>query len=180
MTKTVFIDTDCISAFLWVDEENILTKLFSDIIIPKEVYDELSHPGLNRLKGMKEQIDVLISQNQIQLMHIEYGSEAYRLYEQLSRYPKKGHKVIGKGEASAISLAKTNNGIIASNNLKDIMSYVDEYNLEYLTTGDIMKMALEKGYINIEQGEKIWSDMLNKRRKLGYPTFSDFLKKNTK
>ena len=54
MTEPLFFDTDCISAFLWVDNESILSKLFPGrIVIPKEVYDELSHPGVNRVKGLK-------------------------------------------------------------------------------------------------------------------------------
>ena len=53
MTEPLFFDTDCISAFLWVDHESILSKLFPGrIVIPKEVYDELSHPGVNRVKGL--------------------------------------------------------------------------------------------------------------------------------
>ena len=42
MTEPLFFDTDCISAFLWVNNESILSKLFPGrIVIPKEVYDEL-------------------------------------------------------------------------------------------------------------------------------------------
>ena len=55
MTEKLFFDTDCISAFLWVDNESILSKLFPHrIIIAKEVYKELSHPGVNRVKGLKD------------------------------------------------------------------------------------------------------------------------------
>ena len=65
MTEPLFFDTDCISAFFWVDNESILAKLFPGrIIIPKEVYDELSHPGVNRVKGLKAQVDIMIQNNQ--------------------------------------------------------------------------------------------------------------------
>ena len=41
--KKLFFDTDCISAFLWVDESSIVTKLYGDCIaIPRQVYNELS------------------------------------------------------------------------------------------------------------------------------------------
>ena len=53
----------------------------------------------------------------------------------------KGEKIIGKGEAAAIALAKTYNGIIASNNLKDISKYIEKYNLEHVATGDILVAA---------------------------------------
>jgi len=47
MTKKLFFDTDCISAFLWVREENILLKLYPDnIILPKPVYNALNNPSI--------------------------------------------------------------------------------------------------------------------------------------
>lgn len=84
-------------------------------------------------------------------------------------------KIIGKGEAASLALAKEKNGIIASNNLKDIASYVSEFGLKHYTTGDIMMLAFNKGYITEEQGNIIWSKMILRRRKLGYSTFTDYI-----
>lgn len=43
MTDKLFFDTDCISAFLWVKEENIILKLYpGKIILPKPVFNELT------------------------------------------------------------------------------------------------------------------------------------------
>lgn len=75
-------------------------------------------------------------------------------------------------------MAKERKGIIASNNLKDISTYIEEFGLIHYTTGDIMLMALNKGFINEEQGNIIWANMLSKRRKLGYLTFSDCINAN--
>lgn len=48
LTEPFFFDTDCLSAFLWADNESILAKLYPGrIVIPRQVYNELSHPGLN-------------------------------------------------------------------------------------------------------------------------------------
>ncbi|CCQ93181.1 hypothetical protein CULT_1240025 [[Clostridium] ultunense Esp] len=44
-------------------------------------------------------------------------------------------------------MTKTNNGIVASNNLKDISSYISEFELKHITTGDILIEVLEKEYI---------------------------------
>ena len=176
LTDKLFFDTDCISAFLWADNENILAKLFPNrIIIPKEVYDELSYPNLNHIKAMKAQIDLLVKSKQATIGTIEVSSDAYRLYDKLTNNPDSGHKIIGKGEAACISLAYIHGGIIASNNLKDISSYIKEYNLVNLTTGDILKMALDAKYITEDQGNQIWLNMLSKRRKLGYKSFTEYL-----
>lgn len=84
-------------------------------------------------------------------------------------------KIIGRGEAASISFAKEKQGILASNNLRDISAYVTEYGLTHLTTGDILKMALDAGYIDESQGNTIWANMIARKRKLGYASFSDYL-----
>lgn len=176
MTKQLFFDTDCISSFLWVDNESILAKLFPrGIIIPKEVYDELSHPGVNHVKGLKAQVDLMIQTGDVTIETITVGSDSYRLYRKLTAHPDSGHKIIGRGEAACISLAKEKNGILASNNLKDISDYVEEYSLLHYTTGDIMKMALDAGYVDEAQGNTIWANMIARKRKLGYASFTDYL-----
>ena len=51
MTDKLFFDTDCISAFLWVKEENILFKLYpGKIILPKPVFNELNNPSIPHIK----------------------------------------------------------------------------------------------------------------------------------
>ena len=60
-TKKVIFDTDCLSSFLWVNEENIILDLFDGlIVIPDDVYEELS-----KVKSLKEKIDKLIKNNKI-------------------------------------------------------------------------------------------------------------------
>ena len=52
----LYFDTDCLSAFLWIENESILTQLYPGrVIIPKQVYDELS--SVPRLQG---RIDTLL------------------------------------------------------------------------------------------------------------------------
>ena len=180
MTEPLFFDTDCISAFLWVDEENILTEMLPErIVVPKPVYDELSHPGLNRIKALKTQLDTLIAAGQAKIETIMTDTKEHELYEKLILEPDCGHTYIGKGEAAAIALAKEKGGILASNNLKDVADYVREFGLLHITTGGIMKAALEKGILTEQQGNIIWKNMLAKRRKLGYASFSDFLQEDT-
>lgn len=107
-------------------------------------------------------------------------SETYELYYQLTETPQGGHAIIGKGEAASIALAKSSDGIVASNNLKDISSYIDEFCLKHLTTGDILYEALGKGYISEPQGNMIWDSMLAKRRKLDAPSFTAYIQTKQK
>lgn len=123
-------------------------------------------------------MDLLIENGEVRTADIEVGTEEFELYNRFIFNPEAGHKIIGKGEASAIALAKVQDGILASNNLKDINQYVKEYNLKHYTTGDVLKLALQKGLITEDQGNSIWSTILSKKRKLGFMSFSEYLESN--
>ena len=174
MTDKYFFDTDCLSAFLWVKNENLLIKLYGGkIILPDQVYTELSHPRIPHLKAVT---DMLKSNGDVIVESIDIGTEEYEIYRRLTTNPEKGFKVIGRGEAAAIALAKVKGGIFASNNMKDIKQYVDKYSLEHITTGDILLEALSKNYITEAEGNTIWANMLAKNRMLPTSTFAEFIK----
>ncbi|HVJ50256.1 hypothetical protein [Desulfitobacterium sp.] len=175
MTDSLFFDNDCLSAFLWVGDENLLVKLYPGRVrIPKQVYIELSSPGVAHLKA---RVDHLLANKQVSLTEITVGTEIFDLYYQLTEEPESGHVIIGKGEASCIALAKYCDGIVASNNLKDISSYINELGLKHITTGDILIEAFDRGYITKAEGNTLWSAMLAKHRKLGEKSFTDYLKR---
>jgi predicted nucleic acid-binding protein len=135
MTDKLFFDTDCISAFLWVKEENILFKLYpGKIILPKPVFNELTNPSIPHIK---RRVNELYLSGDVSTKEILVNTEEYKLYYELAISPPKGEKIIGKGEAAAIALAKTYNGIIASNNLKDISKYIEKYELEHIQLNQI-------------------------------------------
>ena len=172
-TDTFFFDTDCLSAFLWVNEQSLLTTLYPGrVVIPEAVYQELSNPCTPHLKA---RIDILLSSQLAKLQALLVGTESYQLYREMTFAPRPGFPVIGKGEAAAIALAKEANGILASNNLRDVLGYVKLFSLRHVTTGDLLKEALDRQLITLVQGEQLWQKMLQKRRKLGYGSFADFL-----
>ena len=174
MTKPLIFDTDCLSAFLWVNQQSLLVQLYpGQIVIPSEVLAELSFPGIAHLKA---RINLMIKNKDVKLASIQTGTEEYQLYRKMTAKPELGHVIIGKGEAAAIALAKVQNGVVASNNLRDVTVYVSEMGLQLKTTGEILKDALDTCLITEADGNKLWQDMLQKRRKLGYPSFTDFLK----
>jgi predicted nucleic acid-binding protein len=168
---TLFLDTDCLSAFLWVDEENLLYALYPGrLVIPGQVRAELSY-----VPKLKSKTDALIACGKAAVEDIETGTEAAELYYILTESPSRGHVPIGRGEAACIALAKVTDGILASNNLRDVSAYVHEFKLRLLTTGDILVDAYRGQEIDEERGNIIWAKMLAKRRQLGAETFSEFL-----
>jgi hypothetical protein len=89
--------------------------------------------------------------------------------------PDKGYKIIGSGEAATIVLAKQHNGILGSNNMRDILPYIQLFTLKHRTSATIMVEALEQHLISEGQGNVIWRDMLQRNRKLPADTFTEFL-----
>ena len=173
MTNSLFFDTDCICAFLWINEESLLEKMYSGkIVIPKEVYNEIDRPTIPHLKA---RIDQLIANGSAIVMSMDINSEEYSLYRELTTFS--GNKLIGSGEAASISLAKKHNGVLGSNNLRDVGYYVNKYSLKHVTTGDILVEAFQKGLITEQEGNTIWANMLKKKRKIGANSFTEFFQK---
>lgn len=174
MTDLLVFDTDCLSAFLWVQREDLLEKLYSrQMIIPRQVCDELSNPAIPHLKT---RLDKMLNSGSAAPGTFAVGTEAFALYEKMTHAPDSGCKVIGKGEAAALVLAKENGGIVASNNLKDISAWLTALKLKNMTTGDILIDALKQNHIDEDEGNVLWAAMLAKRRKLGAASFSDYIK----
>ena len=174
MTDEYFFDTDCISAFLWINDTNILQELYGGkIIFPAPVYDELSNPAIPHLK---RRADGLIDGGTAKIQQLEIGTDEFDLYNKLVHGSIDG-KQIGKGEAAGIALAKTFNGVLASNNYRDIAPYIDRYGLKHIDTGHILIKALNKGLISEADGNTIWSKMLDKNRQLPAASFTEYLKR---
>ena len=75
LTKDIFIDTDCISAFLWVGNESLLSQLYPGrVIMPKPVYDEIDRPTLS---WMKARVDSMISTGKLTVVELSSGTEYF-------------------------------------------------------------------------------------------------------
>ena len=172
MTESIYFDTDCLSAFLWVGRQDIITDTYDNkIIVPKQVFTELSSPYVINLKN---NFNKFLHSKNVEIYDMLVDSDEYKLFSKLTNSPD-DYKIIGDGEAASISLAKTYKGIMASNNLKDINYYIKKFKLKNITTGDILIEALEKNVITQIEGDKIWSNMLSKKRRIGAASFSEYL-----
>lgn len=172
MTDRLFFDTDCLSAFLWVRGESILSQLYpGHIILPAQVYDELK-----RVPHLLAKVDVMKNEGNLIVDSMEVGSAEYHDYLRMITAPDTGMRIIGKGEAAGIAMVKERGGTLASNNLRDISSYVEKYRLNHITTGDILIKAMNSGIISETDGNDIWSNMIRKKRMLPTATFTDYIK----
>ena len=61
LIEPLFFDTDCICAFLWVNEQTLLPALYPGrLILPKPVYTEIS-----KVVHLKTAVDTMISKKQL-------------------------------------------------------------------------------------------------------------------
>jgi len=173
MTKIIFFDTDCISSFLWTKTEKLLVHCFGNhMIIPRQVYDEIS-----KVSHLKSQIDNMVNDGILLVEDITVGSEENKIYIDLTDVTKSSVlPLIGKGEAAAIVLSKKYKGVLASNNLKDVKYYVDLYNIDHITTADIIHQVVSDGVLTITEADTIWGQMIIKKRKLPFNSYSSYLK----
>ena len=175
MTDRFFFDTDCLSAFLWVRGESILSRLYAGrIILPAQVYEELK-----RVPHLLARVDRMKSGGELMVDSMEVGSAEYCGYLRMITAPESGIRIIGKGEAAGIAMVRERGGTLASNNLRDIAYYVGKYGLKHITTGDILMEALHSGIIPETEGDEIWANMLRRRRMLPTATFTDYMKMKT-
>lgn len=172
MSDDVFYDTDCLSCFISIDDVSILKRLFKKIFIPYDVYREFS-----RVYILKERIDQLVSEGSIEVVDFDIDSKTYEFFTEL-RNGKLTGRIIGNGEAAAIALAVENNGILASNNTKDVIEAVNIYSITRIRTGDILVKAFNLGIITRKEGDEIWKKMIVQKRFLTEKSFSKYLKKH--
>ena len=173
MTKKLFFDTDCFSSFLWVNQEQLLLRLYPGrIVIPNEVSVELSNPCIPHIK---KKMNHMSSLGQLQKKQLFNESEESRLFYDMTINPDKNVVPIGKGEAAALALAKVYKGLVASNNVKDIRYYVEKWHLDYITSAEILVEAKCMSLIDESEGNKIWLDMLAKKRSLPANSFTEYI-----
>ncbi len=173
MTDEIYFDADCLQSFLWVDRQNIPIQLFRGRIhIPVQVSEEL-----RKVISLRTKLQQLLTGRNVTLVSFENGTPESELYYSLTQKPLPGQKILGRGEASCIALAKYRSGILASNNLADIIPIAQLYAVRYITTGHILQEALNQNIFDMGQGEVIWRDILA-HQKMPYLTFAEFLREN--
>jgi len=169
----IICDNDFLSSFLWVGEEQLLTTLFKNrLFVPDAVKVELEV-----LKNST--IGSRVYSNEVQILTIKLNSPEEKLMEKIKQeFKLKFGKELGAGELEMITLAihlKASFIInTASNNLKDIVSFIATNQIDNITTMDVMCLAYEKGLKTFQELEAMKGQMLARRRKLPNITVEDY------
>ena len=83
------------------------------------------------------------------------------------------------GESACMAVAKCENDIIASSNLKDIKTYCEENSITYLTTMDILMDAIEKSVLSEDECDQIIQKVKASNSKLPVNSISEYRKLKT-
>ena len=181
--KIVISDTDFLSSFLWRNQFGIVTKLFAklgmDIVIPQAVIEELGYSirtrerlqtPLIRLDNKKEKVQ---GAGEVYIRDIDPFSDMGIKYNELK-------ESMGQGESAAISMllySEEKPACLASNNLKDISKYVEDYGITLWTTADVLVKAEELGIITHESAINLWDKMLEDNLYLPENSYEEYSKR---
>ena len=172
-SKPIFQDSDCLICFLETNEEIVLKNLFEKILIPYSVYSELTRPKSPDI--VKKNLQSLINEGFVEIIQIEFGSNEFKTFENISSGKFTSGEIVGRGESAAIALAIEYNGIVASNNLRDVVFFSNHFKVPILTSSMIMAFSLELKLMTKDELEIIWQKILNNtKQKLPKQTFDEY------
>ena len=172
LNKPVFYDTDCLECFLFVDAGYILEKLFTKIVIPEQVYNELmdnNTPPIVKTNFNK------LKERFVETKQIQFASQEYTTYNLIKKgFWSQTGKCCGDGESAAMALAHLNNGIVASNNLSDVEEYIESLDIELITSSMILSKAVEKGIVSENDANGLWKGMIKEGIDLPKNSFKEY------
>lgn len=160
------LDSDILSSFAWVDRLDILEKLYAkNMIVLEEVINELS-----KIEHIAKRVESCMTRGSIRLVStLANDPEAL----ELARLLESGR--YGRGEAACLAYLKYNFGSLGSNNVSDVKVVCSDKNICLLTVPDIITYAYKTNVITKEEANKVWINMIKKKRKLPTNSFYDFL-----
>lgn len=174
MTK-IYFDSDFLISFLCLNDNNfhIVEKTYNnhEYIIPKEVLSELERRNTSIVMI---RIRKLISDNKISIYEMDINDEASTL-KYILQTKRVRAKKMDAGEAAASALCCCNNGILASNNMKDVSLYVELQDIKHITTSRVLVEAFNEGIIKMKQASAIWSKLIVYGRNMPRNSFQEFL-----
>ncbi len=161
-TKKIILDSDVIIHFYKGDLLALLKDIFpNELFIVKEVFREVFKGELctvieNAIKfGFISELDI---------------SSDMRVLTEYARLTK----VYGPGESACMAYCRFNNDVLASSNLKDIVDYCEENDIQYLTTMDFLNAAYEHDLLSVAECDSFIKKVIEKGSRLPFSNMMDY------
>ena len=116
----------------------------------------------------KEIIDNFLNFGIATIMQFPSNNQIKKEYAMLRRK-------FGNGESACMAVARFNDNVLASSNLKDIKEYCTTYNIEYLTTMDFLVEAFNADIFDEATCDLFIYDVKSKGSKLPCNTIKEYL-----
>lgn len=168
--KLLIYEFDCLYSLLTTDND-ILTKIFSNIIIPQIVYDEFK---CKMNEDMQMKVKQLLKNKFIILEDFEVESQEFILYKKLIKGIE--CKPRGKLESAAITIAKYNKLTILSNTDND---YFNELDIKFVLISDLIVNGYHDKIITIDEAQVLLDNISINSKKLIDTNISQLLLKET-
>lgn len=158
--KIILIDADVIIHLIKAGQLSLLKELY-----PSRVY--ALDMVMEELKSINAtQLTMILGLEIFQQMPFPTSNpEMFREYVRLKKAGK------GKGESACMAVCRYQKDIIASNNLKDIGAYCQEFQIQYLTTMDILAIGYKKN--KLTQADADYAIYLIKSRGGKLPNYNE-------
>lgn len=139
----ILVDADVLIHLFKADKISLLNELY-----PKRVFMlDIVLSELKENRTIRNNIDSILLFSGIQELQFPTSSNP-SLFRQFLALKK---QIKGEGESACLVYCKHYSDIIASSNTKDIKPYCEEHRMAYLTTLDILCVAIHKGLLSEEE-----------------------------
>ena len=162
--KPIFYDSDVLICFLAINRGSVLKNIFSKVIIPEPVYNELINMAIYQNIG--QNLNFLINDGFVEIGELDFSSPEGNTYNLIRRGFWTDGNMIGRGESAAMALAIENNGIVASNNLSDVLEICEDYEIPIITTSMILAFCFELSLMVKDDIEDIWKEILTNTKQI--------------
>lgn len=138
--RIILIDADVVSHFITGGEAESIHTIFPACAIHMLDTVQAELQKWPRAAHLLAQVSIMLSKKRVRLMEFPDDNEDIRL-----EYFRMVAAFKGRGESACLAVARFNQHIVASSNLKDIQHYCTTHQIEYLTTMDFLCEALQSG-----------------------------------
>ena len=154
--KVILVDSDVISHFIATGHIYDLNQILSPhhLLIVEQVYKEATYHPWDDTR--KEEVDEWLSKSKAEKINFPSQSMIVEEYYRL----KHENKRFGNGECACMAMAKYGKETIASSNFRDVAEYCDANGIEYIGVLDILQIALNKGFWDVEKCNQFIHDAL--------------------
>lgn len=168
--KKILFDADVISHFISSGNTAMLCSIYpNEKVVLQIVADEVRrHPLL------REPLNDLIASGKLVQIPMPSSSEILLEFASLQNSNK------GPGESACMAVARFDPNIIASNNWRDVKSYCELHQIQYLSTMDFIYETYRSGLMNLADCDFMIYNLLSQKKpaKIPYTKIEEYCKRN--